>query len=43
MFVLTGKTFIQGKGKDSLVGVLAEHAGSNAWLSIEDLRKGDFL
>jgi len=43
MFILTGKSFIQGKGKESLVGVLAEHAGGNAWLSIEDLKKGDFL
>jgi hypothetical protein len=43
MFVVSSKKFLDGIGKDCLVGEIADKVGSGAWLSVEDVKKGKFF
>ncbi|KAF9451886.1 hypothetical protein P691DRAFT_294448 [Macrolepiota fuliginosa MF-IS2] len=43
MFVVTSKKFLDGPGRDCLVGDIAQQVGSGAWLSVEDIAESKFF
>jgi hypothetical protein len=40
MYVCANRTFLEGKGKDSLVGAMASEFGNRAWISVQDVVEG---
>jgi hypothetical protein len=44
MYIVSSRTFLEGKGADSLVGKMAAELGQRpgAWLSYEDLENRKF-
>lgn len=37
MYILSSKSFLNGNGRDSLVGDLAQEMGDKAWLTVKDV------
>jgi superfamily I DNA and/or RNA helicase len=44
MYIVSSRTFLEGKGADSLVGKMAAELGNKpgAWLTYKDLEDGKF-
>ncbi|KAA1467648.1 hypothetical protein DENSPDRAFT_847700 [Dentipellis sp. KUC8613] len=42
MFICSSKMFLKGKGAKCLAGAMAAHFGDEAWLTVEDIKGGNF-
>ena len=43
MFLVMGRSFIEQKGAECLVGQLVKHLGDKAWITVQDLENGKIV